>query len=563
MCFSKANTCLAKCLSLLFAMLVINCGGRDMERQHGHEYDAVQRISSMMSEGRYMQVLSITDTLLGLPDVSGDVKGTALGYKALAYIMTNMLDSADIYITELEEILDNDTGFHHNALIGYTARGIYAIKKELDYSKAMSCFYEAMEIAEMRRDTLNQVVSLCNLVNVCQLRKDTSGLRYAQTAYSLSRSKKNPYIITSSALCLSDMFLLAGMYSEALQYADTAGVYMDVSQLKHRCWQVLNRAQALSAMDRISEAEVLFEEVKTMIPQNGVDMEVKYRMTYGKHLLARNRSLQAIMEFESALKSMGDTHEDKALVYLLLSDAYSKAGEDKRSLEYYKHYHSYCDSLAVHEKELQLNKMIRDMERIKYDKEIAERELEVVKANRNTLISVGAALACCVVAAVFWIMLRKTNHLYRTLVEQHQQYMQKQNRLVERSMELTAPDSEEDVKDKALFERLEQMMKDGKSYRMKDISLNKLAEMLSSNRAYVSKVINRFADQTFSSYINSKRINEAIAVLSDPDDDTPLKMLSDELGYNTLSTFYRAFVKETGVPPSKYRSGLRHLRKEE
>lgn len=192
MCFSKANTCLAKCLSLLFAMLVINCGGRDMERQHGHEYDAVQRISSMMSEGRYMQVLSITDTLLGLPDVSGDVKGTALGYKALAHIMTNMLDSADIYITELEEILDNDTGFHHNALIGYTARGIYAIKKELDYSKAMSCFYEAMEIAEMRRDTLNQVVSLCNLVNVCQLRKDTSGLRYAQTAYSLSRSKKNP-----------------------------------------------------------------------------------------------------------------------------------------------------------------------------------------------------------------------------------------------------------------------------------------------------------------------------------------------------------------------------------
>lgn len=325
---------------------------------------------------------------------------------------------------------------------------------------------------------------------------------------------------------------------------------------------MLNSAQALSAMDRISEAEVLFEEVKTMIPQNGVDMEVKYRMTYGKHLLARNRSLQAIMEFESALKSMGDTHEDKALVYLLLSDAYSKAGEDKRSLEYYKHYHSYCDSLAVHEKELQLNKMIRDMERIKYDKEIAERELEVVKADRNTLISVGAALACCVVAAVFWIMLRKTNHLYRTLVEQHQQYMQKQTRLVERSMDLAETDPE-NAKDKALFERLERMMKEEKSYRMKDISLNKLAEMLSSNRAYVSKVINRFADQTFSSYINSKRINEAIAVLSDPYDDTPLKMLSDELGYNTLSTFYKAFVKETGVPPSKYRSGLRHLRKEE
>ena len=29
--------------------------------------------------------------------------------------------------------------------------------------------------------------------------------------------------------------------------------------------------------------------------------------------------------------------------------------------------------------------------------------------------------------------------------------------------------------------------------------------------------------------------------------------LAMEMGYNSQSSFYRAFVKETGVPPSKYR----------
>ena len=32
-----------------------------------------------------------------------------------------------------------------------------------------------------------------------------------------------------------------------------------------------------------------------------------------------------------------------------------------------------------------------------------------------------------------------------------------------------------------------------------------------------------------------------------------LQDLAMEMGYNSQSSFYRAFVKETGVPPSKYR----------
>jgi AraC-like DNA-binding protein len=54
-------------------------------------------------------------------------------------------------------------------------------------------------------------------------------------------------------------------------------------------------------------------------------------------------------------------------------------------------------------------------------------------------------------------------------------------------------------------------------------------------------------------------MREAVAILSNPDDDTPLKVLYQNLGYNTMSVFYTSFSKETGVPPSKYRTEIRRM----
>ena len=68
---------------------------------------------------------------------------------------------------------------------------------------------------------------------------------------------------------------------------------------------------------------------------------------------------------------------------------------------------------------------------------------------------------------------------------------------------------------------------------------------------------------SYNDYINSYRIKEAVKVLSDPKDDIPLKLLSDNLGYCSISSFYRLFQKETGVPPSHFRKEYRKLKENE
>ena len=96
-------------------------------------------------------------------------------------------------------------------------------------------------------------------------------------------------------------------------------------------------------------------------------------------------------------------------------------------------------------------------------------------------------------------------------------------------------------------------MKTEHSYRQRDLTVEKVAKMIGTNRTYLSKAINEKTALSFNYYINSYRIQEAVWLLSDPGNDIPLKTLSYELGFHSLSTFYKLFNDVVGMPPSKFR----------
>ncbi len=109
------------------------------------------------------------------------------------------------------------------------------------------------------------------------------------------------------------------------------------------------------------------------------------------------------------------------------------------------------------------------------------------------------------------------------------------------------------MRDAELFARIEYLMQTEGVYRQNDLTIERLAERLDTNRTYISRAINQQAGKAFSSYVNSYRIDEAVRRLSNVDDDTPLKALAQMLGYNHLQTFYTSFQSAIGMPSSKYR----------
>ncbi|BDA77693.1 hypothetical protein LPTSP3_g06230 [Leptospira kobayashii] len=101
--------------------------------------------------------------------------------------------------------------------------------------------------------------------------------------------------------------------------------------------------------------------------------------------------------------------------------------------------------------------------------------------------------------------------------------------------------------------RLNHLMDVEKIYLDEDLSLEVLAEKLDLHPRQLSEFLNGRMNITFNSYVHKYRINEAKKILL----EFPDKNVSDvgfDVGYKSLSNFYEAFKKETGMTASELRA---------
>ena len=97
-------------------------------------------------------------------------------------------------------------------------------------------------------------------------------------------------------------------------------------------------------------------------------------------------------------------------------------------------------------------------------------------------------------------------------------------------------------------------MRTEKIYRRSDITVDKIADRLETNRTYLSRAINENSGMSFSQYINSCR-----HILSETDNDIQIKALAYELGFATPETFSATFKRSIGMLPTKFRKEMRRM----
>lgn len=100
--------------------------------------------------------------------------------------------------------------------------------------------------------------------------------------------------------------------------------------------------------------------------------------------------------------------------------------------------------------------------------------------------------------------------------------------------------------------RLIAFMEQNKPYLDEDLTLQKLAAQVHMPEKELSILINQQIGKHFFDFINEYRIREAKILLKDQPNLTVLEILY-QIGFNSKSSFYTAFKKETGVTPSYYR----------
>lgn len=87
------------------------------------------------------------------------------------------------------------------------------------------------------------------------------------------------------------------------------------------------------------------------------------------------------------------------------------------------------------------------------------------------------------------------------------------------------------------------------------VTLQKLAKQINLPEKQLSMLINQHTGKHFFDFINEFRINDAKTLLKENSELTVLEVLY-EVGFNSRSSFYTAFKKETNLTPTEYRKSL-------
>ncbi len=92
-----------------------------------------------------------------------------------------------------------------------------------------------------------------------------------------------------------------------------------------------------------------------------------------------------------------------------------------------------------------------------------------------------------------------------------------------------------------------------KAYLKSDLKLKDLAAQLSISTNHISQVINEQLGKNFFDFINTYRVNEAKAMLADPDRrHLTLLAIAFEAGFSSKSAFNKTFKEQVGMTPSQF-----------
>ncbi len=103
------------------------------------------------------------------------------------------------------------------------------------------------------------------------------------------------------------------------------------------------------------------------------------------------------------------------------------------------------------------------------------------------------------------------------------------------------------------IKRLKKLLELDRVYRDEKLTLNSLAEKLGVQPYILSQLLNEKLGRSFSDYINSFRIEEARTILASPGGaGKKIITIAHEVGFKTMTAFYKAFKKYTHTTPKQY-----------
>ena len=307
-------------------------------------------------------------------------------------------------------------------------------------------------------------------------------------------------------------------------------------------------------------------EVSDLYPDNKEVDHCGVSEAYARLLWQQGKRAEAIRRMEFAVKKLmlgrekgyypmkktGVDENTKAMElwlsrFRLLRDYYNQVGRTEDALRQ----SLLCDTLEAEVLETRLLKERQRSVTTTYMTELT-RQLELRAAEfqqeqlRARLSYAGLGLAVLGLV-LLWVLYRRRqrqlNVLYARQKEVEQLEADKRQMAAATRGERLSPEEQ-------LFRELERQFYEEELFRNPGFSRDDLCRLGGSNRMYVSTCINKYAGTNINQWINKARIDHAIRLIGEGEDD--LTKLSELSGFSSLKSFFRSFRQFTELSPRQY-----------
>lgn len=107
---------------------------------------------------------------------------------------------------------------------------------------------------------------------------------------------------------------------------------------------------------------------------------------------------------------------------------------------------------------------------------------------------------------------------------------------------------------KDIAKKIEQYFSDKKPFLNKDLKLTEVASALATNRTYISDTIRNEFNTNFNNYVNSYRVNEAVAMFNDSSNKNLTTIeISERAGFHSYNCFVKTFKGKYRCTPGAFR----------
>ena len=511
----------------------------------------------------------------------------------------------------LEALLKTSSGKEKMRILS----GLTDIYIPISILKAEKYAKESIRIANKLQDTIFIAIYYRQLgsVKLFQEKRDSAIFYFYKSLYYLKLVNDIDHVASTKAN-IATVFLYQNKYNKALElYQESLINFINSGSIKEQAVIYNNIGKVFQKKGENNEAIKYFLKSIELKDIEKDDLSIAYTFSnigrsysnLGNNELAEKNLLKAldilnyhddkysiaitsfylgehylsILEFEKSniyfqqsinISSANKYYNILKNNYLLLTKLYEARGNYKQALKYHYLFENIKDTvlnaedkriLLEFETKYETDKKNNEIDRLNIDNTTKEEKLYT-----RTLLLFFFIIAFVLLLLLVLIILLQKRNLSKAntfLLKQNIEAVKTENELKQLKSEVTQVVSakQSDISDKRKTElrnNLIEILETKKIYKNSKLTLSSLSKELDSNTSYLSKVINDEFNMNFNNFINSYRIKEARRLLSNPDNfNYTIASIAEEVGFNSISVFNKAFKDTTGLTPSFFLKSMK------